>query len=81
MIVVVKAFHGRFLDVPVHLFDLTVRPGISDFCKPVVDLMLLAAPLKDVFKGMNMPFVVGELDAIVRQLNVNLLGHGGDQIA
>ena len=74
MIVVVKAFHGRFLDGPVCPFDLAVRPRVLDLGEPVVDLMFLAVPLKDVFEGMNMPFVIGELDAIVRQHDVEPLG-------
>ena len=64
VIVVVKAFHGRFFDGPVHPFDLAVRPRVSDLGEPMFDLMLAADPVKDVLEGMNMPVVIGELDTI-----------------
>ena len=34
--------------------------------QPVVDLMLAADPVEDGFGGVNVPVVVGELDAIIR---------------
>ena len=56
--------------------------------------MLAADPVKDVLEGMDMPFVIGELDAIVHcpamvclqtmrggQNDVDPVGHGGDQVA
>ena len=64
VVVVVEAFHGRLLDRAVHAFDLTIRPGMLDLGEPVLDLILAADPVKDVFEGINVPFVIGELDAI-----------------
>ncbi len=75
VVVVVEAFDRRLLDRAVHPFDLTVRPGVLDLGEPVVDLMLLADPVKDVLEGINVPFVIGELDAIVRQHDVDFVGH------
>ena len=56
--------------------------------------MLAADPVKDGFGGVNVPLVVGELDAIIRcpamvcvqtmrlgEHDVNPIGHGGDQVA
>ena len=39
-------------------------PRVFDFGQPVFDLMLVADPIKDVLEGVNVPVVVGELDAI-----------------
>ena len=63
VIVVVEAFHGRLLDRAVHAFDLAVRPGMLDLGEPVVDLIFPADPVEDVLEGINVPFVIGELDA------------------
>ena len=37
-----------------------------DLGQPVVDLMLAADAVEDVLEGMNVPVVVGELDAVIR---------------
>ena len=63
VIVVVEVFHGRFLDRAVHAFDLAVRPRVLNLGEPMFDLMLAADAVKDVFEGINMPVVIGELDA------------------
>ena len=63
MIVVVKAFDGRVPDRTVHSFDLTIRPGVVDLGQPVVDLMFPAVPVEDAFEGVDVPVVIGELDA------------------
>ena len=81
VVVVVEAFDRRFLDRAVHPFDLAIRPRVPDLGEPMFDLMLAADPIKDVLEGMNMPFVIGELDTIVRQHNVEPVGHGCDQVA
>ena len=70
MVIIVKrftvaSFHGRFPDRAVHAFDLTIRPGVFDLGQPVLNLMLAAGPIKDMLEGINMPLVIGELDAII----------------
>ena len=69
-------------------FDLAVGPGVLDLGQAVLDLgqavldlMLAADPVKDVFKGINMPIVIGKLDAIIGEHDVEPVGHGGDQVA
>ena len=74
-------------------FDLAIRPRVPDLGEPRFDLMLAADPIKDVLDGINMPFVIGELDAAaivartngatwrLRQRNVEPVGHGCDQVA
>ena len=43
--------------------------------------MRAADAVEDVLEGMNVPFVVGELDAIVCQHDVDAARHSGDQTA
>ena len=64
VIVVVEAFDGRLLDRAVHAFDLAICPRVPDLGEPMFDLMLAANAVEDVFEGINMPVVIGELDAI-----------------
>ena len=64
VIVVVEALDGCFLDRAVHAFDLAIRPRVPDLGEPVVDLMLAADPVKDVLEGIDVPIMIGELDAI-----------------
>ena len=65
-----------------------------DLGEPVLDLILAVDPVKDVFEGINMPVVIGELDAVIRcpagaclqtprggQNNVEPVRHGSDQVA
>lgn len=75
-------FLTRFtlLDRPVHSFDLTIRPGVLDPGQPVLNLMLAADPVEDVLEGINVPIMIGELDAIIRQHDVEPVGHGSDEI-
>ena len=80
VVVVVKAFDGRLLDRAVHAFDLAVRPGVLDLGEPVLNLMLAADPVEDVLEGINVPIMIGELDAIVGQNDVEPVRHGRDQV-
>ena len=95
MVVVVEAFDGRFLDRPVHSFDLAairensppdcflvlMAPGVPDLGEPVFDLMLATDAVEDVLEGINVPIMIGELDAIIGEHDVEPVGHGCDQIA
>ena len=49
-------------DPPDRFLVLTAPRG-RDLGGSVVDLMLAADPAEDVLEGMNMPLVIGELDA------------------
>lgn len=79
--VVVVAFDRRFLDRPVHALDLAVGPGVVHFSQPVVDLMFTADAVEDVFECKCILLAIGELDAVVRQDRVDLVGHSRDKIA
>ena len=57
------------------------REGVFDLGKPMVDFMLSTDTVKDALEGINVPIMIGELDAIVHQHDVEPVGHGGDQVA
>ena len=42
-------------------FLIFMAPRVPDLGEPVVDLMLVADPIKDALEGINMPFVIGKL--------------------
>lgn len=50
-----------------------------DLGQPVVDLIFPADTIKDVFEGINVPPVIGELDATVSEHDVELVGHRSNQ--
>jgi len=80
VVVVMEAFDGRVLDRAVPAFDLATRPGVFDLGETMVDLVLAADPVENVFKGVNVPFAVGELDSIIVQHDVDPVRHGSDQV-
>ena len=41
--VAIIAFDGRFLNGSIHVFNLTIRPGMFDFGQPMIDAVLAAA--------------------------------------
>lgn len=67
--------------IAIHSFDLAISPGVLDLGEPVFDVMLAADPVKDVFEGINVLIMIGELDAITGEQDVEPVGHGGDEIA
>ena len=82
--VVVVSSDGRFLDGPVHPLDLAVGPGVVDFREAMFDAVLPAAHPEHVghVSGCRAVGVTGrqaELDAIVGQDCMDLVGHGGDE--
>ncbi len=81
MVVVVIALNSCFLDRPVHAFDLPICPGMLDLGQSMFDFMLAANTIKDVRAGKAMPLMIGELNAIVGEYRVDLVGQHGDEIA
>ena len=77
MIVVMEAFDGRVLDRPVHPLDLTIRPGVVWLREAVLDTVGLAdhveahGPGRD---GAAIPRLLGELNAVVGEDGVDLIG-------
>lgn len=75
---------GRLLQRSVHAFDLTIGPGVVGPSEAMLDAMSKADPVE----GMASPAggrpvavlgQVGELDAVVRQNRMYLVGDGRDQ--
>jgi hypothetical protein len=51
-----------------------------DFGEPMVDAILMTNAIKNVLKGVDITLPIGELDAVLSQYRMNLLGHGGHQV-
>lgn len=76
--VVVKALDGRFLDRPVHAFDLSVRPRVLRLRQSMFDAKLLAGAIEGMSAEpgcWTKPILrqVGKLDAVVRQHRVDFV--------
>jgi len=81
---VVISAHGGFLKGAVHAFDLAVGPGVVGLGKPVLDAMLatdLVEAVDAVARGpaIAVPRQVGELDAVVGEDRVQVVGDRFDQ--
>jgi hypothetical protein len=82
--VVVVVLDGGFLDGAVHAFDLAVGPGMLHLGEAMLDAVLLATRVEHVRdvagrRSIGVALWKGELDAIVRQHDVDLVGDGCDQ--
>ena len=84
MPVVMVALDGGFFDRPVHALDLSVGPRVLDFGQAVLNAVLAASHVEHMHHrgGCQSTRVArreGELDAIVRQNGVDLIGNRPDQ--
>jgi hypothetical protein len=77
---VVVFLHGGFFKRAIHAFPLTIRPWMTRFGEPVVDAILLADAIEDVREGIPIALLIGELDTVIGQHRVDLVGHGGDPV-
>lgn len=50
MAIIVIAFDGCFFDRPVHPFDLAIGPRVFDFGEAVLNVILIAYSVKDMFE-------------------------------
>ena len=78
------ALDGRFLDRPVHAFDLAVRPWMLDLGQPVFDAIFPAAHIEHMRhvscrRAVRIARWEGELDPIVGKNRVDLIGDSRDQ--
>lgn len=80
MTVIVEALNGGVLDGAVHAFHLSVRPGMTDFGQAVLDAVLGANPSEDMTTVMDILGMQGELDTIVSEHCVDLVGNGINQV-
>ena len=81
MRLIVIALDGRILNGAIHPFDLPVRPGMLDFRQPVLNPMLFTDAVEQVLESPPVLQAIGELDAVVREDDMNAVGHGGGQTA
>ena len=72
--VIVITFNSGFLDGSVHPFNLTVGPWVIDFGQPVLDVMLTANTVENMLEGIDMAFVIGEVDAVIGQYGMYAYG-------
>ena len=78
MVLVVEAFDRRFLDGTVHSLDLAIGPRVVWLREAVLDTVGLAnhveahGPGRD---GVAVPGLLGELNAVVGENGVDLIGH------
>lgn len=78
---IVIALDGRVLEGAIHPLDLTVSPGMIDFRQPVLDAMLFTDAVEQMLESPFILQAIGELDAVVREDDMNAVGHGSGQTA
>ena len=82
--VVMVALDGGFLDRAVHALDLAIGPGMLDLSQPMFDAILLAAHIEHMCRvscrrTVGVARREGELDSVVGEDRVDLVGHSRDQ--
>lgn len=82
--VVMIALDGCVLDRSVHSLDLTIRPRMVDLGEAMLDAVLPAAHGEHVGhvssrRPISMAQRIAELDAVVGQNRVDVVGNGGDR--
>ena len=78
MIVVMEAFDGRVLDRAVHSLDLAVGPRVVGLCEAMFDPVGLTDHVETHgprINGVAVPRLLGELNAVVGENGVDLIGH------
>jgi hypothetical protein len=81
--VVVEALHGGFLDRAVHSLDLAVGPRMVRLGEPVLDAIRLTDHVEAHRPGddrVPVPRLFCELDAIIGQDRVDLVGDGLEHV-
>jgi hypothetical protein len=78
--IVVAALDGGVLNGAVHTLDLAVDPGMVHLGQPVLDAVLAADAVEDVLRVPDVPLARGEMDAVIGQDGMDLLGDGLDQL-
>lgn len=65
MTAIMVTAHSRFLDGPVHSFDLAVGPGMFNLGQSMFDSMTVADAVKRCHEGHGIIFAIGKLDVVV----------------
>ena len=69
-----KAFDGGFLDRAIHSLNLAAHSGMPHLREAVFDPVLATNAVEDVREGVRIQGPVGELNAVVGQHGVDLIG-------
>jgi hypothetical protein len=83
MAVVMVSLHRRVFNPSVHPLDLTIGPWMVWICQAVLDPICVADHVEAHRPGIDsvpVARLLGELDAIVRENGVDLLGHGFEHV-
>ena len=81
MVFVVITLNCCLFDRPVHALDLSIGPRMLDLGESVLNAMFAADAVKNVLASKSVPFLIGELNAIVSEDDVDPVRHCGNQIA
>lgn len=82
--IVIVALDDRFLDRAVHALDLAIGPGMLDLGQPMFDAISLVSRVEHMRhvscrRTVDIAWREGELDPIVGEHRVDLVGDGRDQ--
>ena len=83
MAVVMEALDGRVLDGSVHPFDLAIGPGMVGLGQPVLNPVCLTNHVeahRPGIDGVPVPWLLRELDAVVGENGMDLVGHGLEHV-
>lgn len=75
---VVVSLDSGFLDRPVHLLNLPIRPGVTWLGQSMFDAVLVADAIKGMVEGVEALGPIGELDAVIREHSMNGVRDGFD---
>ena len=65
----------------VHSLNLAVGPEMVDLGDPVFDFTFMVYAVEDMCERPLVLFAVGELDAVVGEYDIDVVGHGSDEVA
>lgn len=78
-----EALNRRVLDGAVHPLDLAVGPRMVGLCQAMLDPVGLADHAeahRPGVDGVSVPWLLGELDAVVGENGMDLVRHGLEQV-
>ena len=80
VVVVMITLNSCLFDGSIHAFHLAIGPGMLDIGKPVLNAVLIADPVKDVLESEALPLLIGKLNTVVCQHDMNGIGNGCNEI-
>ena len=81
MSVVVITLDRRFFDRAVHPLDLAIGPRMVDLGQAMSDAIVFAEAIEDMFESKTVAFAMGELNPVIGQEGMDLVGHRHNQLA